>query len=139
MSTQNPYQPVWDKFFPVILMKLKSALKKQDAEFLVMDKLDFDKASHRKNSSYMFRLEMNEGRVLKSKDTSSVGMDFARALKDNERLFELVKHGEIIFTLNNKFVLSIAPKFKTEEVTMVETKDESPVETSSEKATDPEA
>ena len=136
---QNPYQPVWDKFFPVILLKLKSALKKQDSEFLVMDKLDFDKASHRKNSSYMFHLEMNEGRVLKSKDTSSVGMDFARALKENETIFALVKQGGIVFSLNNKFVLSISPKFKTEEAAPVEAKEEAPVESPAEKAAEPEA
>lgn len=116
MSINNLYQSVWDKFFPVILLKLKSALKKQESEFLVMDKLDFEKASHRKNSSYMFHLEMNEGRVLKSKDTSSVGMDFARALKENETIFNIVKHGGIVFNLNNKFVLSIAPKFSAPEV-----------------------
>jgi len=136
MSIQNPYQPVWDKFFPVILLKLKSALKKQEAEFLVMDKLDFEKASHRKNSSYMFHLEMNEGRVLKSKDTSSVGMDFARALKENEILFSLIKHGAIVFTLNNKFVLSISPKFKAAEA-VVETKEEMETTADNEKAAEP--
>lgn len=120
MSINNIYQSVWDKFFPVILLKLKSAIKKQESEFLVMDKLDFEKASHRKNSSYMFHLEMNEGRVMKSKDTSSVGIDFARALKENETIFGIVKHGSIIFSLNNKFVLSIAPKFKTPETVVAE-------------------
>jgi len=121
---QNLYQPVWDKFMPVILLKLKSALKKQESEFLVMDKLDFEKASHRKNSSYLFHLEMNEGRVLRSKETSSIGIDFARALKENEVLFSLIKHGSIIFSMNNKFVLSIVPKFKTVETPVEEIKEE---------------
>ena len=121
MSVQNLYQTVWDKFFPVILMKLKSALKKQESEFLVMDKLDFEKASHRKNSSYVFHLEMNEGRILKSKGTSSVGIDFARAIKENETLFALVKQGGIVFSLSNKFVLSIIPKFNNKETAVAET------------------
>ncbi len=144
MSTQNPYQPVWDKFFPVIYLKLKSALKKQETEFLVMDKLDFEKASHRKNSSYMFRLEMNEGRILKSKETSSVGIDFARAIKENETLFSIVKVGGITFNLNNKFVLSIEPKFKTQEVPaaeITEIAEPAPAETVSDKTetAEPEA
>ena len=124
MSVQNLYQSVWDKFLPVILLKLKSALKKQESEFLVMDKLDFEKASHKKNSSYMFRLELNEGRVLKSKDTSSVGMDFARALKENEIIFSLIKDGSFVFSLNNKFVLSIVPKFKSPEPAAEEVKED---------------
>ncbi|MCX6275178.1 MAG: hypothetical protein NTV09_08225, partial [Bacteroidetes bacterium] len=91
--------------------------------------LDFEKASHRKNSSYMFHLEMNEGRVLKSKDTSSVGMDFARALKENETIFNIVKHGGIVFNLNNKFVLSISPKFSAPEVVAEEPAEATPVVT----------
>jgi hypothetical protein len=129
----NLYQSVWDKFLPVIHLKLKSALKKQESEFLVMDKLDFEKASHRKNSSYTFHLELNEGRVLKSKETSSVGIDFARALKENEILFSLVKQGGIVFSLNNKFVLSIVPKFKTPEEAPAEPPAELPQDVINEK------
>jgi hypothetical protein len=110
MST-NVYQPVWDKFLPLILMKIKSAIRKQQAETLVMDQVDFEKASHRKKSSYVFKVELNEGRIQKS-DSSSIGIDFARALKDNETAFALIRYGSIMFSLNNKFVLTITPKIK---------------------------
>ena len=111
MSIQYLYRPVWEKFFPVIHLKLKSALRKQESEFLVMDRLDFEKASRHKNSNFMFRVELNEGRILKSKTTSAVGIEFARALKDSEVLFALIKELSIVFSLNNKFVLSIVPQF----------------------------
>ncbi len=126
MSTNNLYQPVWDKFLPVIAMKLKSALKKQEPEYLVMDQLDFEKASHRKNSKYQFHLELNEGRIIRSKDTSAVGLDFARALKDNALIYSLIKDGIFIFALNNKFVLSLAPKLKAVEQVILETEKPEP-------------
>jgi hypothetical protein len=113
--TDKLYQPVWDKFLPVIAMKLKSALRKQESEFLVMDQLDFEKASQRKRLSYQFHLELNEGRVVKSKNTTAVGIDFARALKDYPPVFELLKMGVFIFAFNNKYVLSLMPKFKVAE------------------------
>ena len=115
MNKQNLFQSVWNKFMPVILMKVKLALKKKETEFLVMDKLDFEKASMRKNSTYVFRLELREGRIMKSKDTSSVGLDFANALKASETVFPLIKDESILFNLNNKFVLSITPDYIVKE------------------------
>jgi hypothetical protein len=104
------YQPVWDKFLPVIAMKLKSAIKKQESEYLVMDQLDFQKAGHSKRSNYLFNLELNEGRIINSKSTSGIGIDFARALKEYPPIYEMIKVGVFVFSFNSKYVLSLAQK-----------------------------
>lgn len=116
MSTLNIYQPIWDKFLPVILLKLKTALKKGEVQVLEMDKLDFERASDRKNGKYNFDLEMNEGRALRSKQTSAVGLDFARALNENMATKELIKNGRFKFTLSTKFVLSVQANVPVEAV-----------------------
>jgi hypothetical protein len=104
------YQAVWDKFLPVIAMKLKSAIKKQESEFLVMDQLDFEKAGQSKRSNYLFHLELNEGRIINSKSTTGIGIDFARALKEYQPIYEMIKGGVFIFSFNSKYVLSVSQK-----------------------------
>jgi|SRR3954466_11354370 hypothetical protein len=108
MSNLKIYQSVWNKFLPVIAMKLRSAVKQGELQKLDMDKLDFEKASNRKNCKYQFDLELNEGRTLRSKTTATIGLDFARALNEYEPTRDLIKSGIFKFTLSGKFILSIS-------------------------------
>ena len=101
------YQFVWNKFLPVIALKLKAAVKKREPQLLEIDKLDFERASDKKNAKYQFKLELNEGRALKSKDNSAIALDFARALNEYEATKQIIKSGSFRFNLNTKFVLTI--------------------------------
>jgi hypothetical protein len=101
------YQYVWNKFLPVITLKIKAAIRKREPQTLEIDRLDFERASDKKNSKYQFKLELNEGRTLRSKDNSAIALDFARALSENETTKELLKTGSFKFNLNTKFILSI--------------------------------
>ena len=95
---------------PVIAMKIKTAVRKREPQQLEIDKLDFERASDKKNAKYQFMLEMNEGRTLRSKDNSAIALDFARALNEFDLTKELIKTGSFKFNLNTKFVLSIEAK-----------------------------
>lgn len=108
MSNINVYQSVWNKFLPLITLKVKTAIKSGEVQNIAMDKIDFERASDKKNSKFQFDLEMNEGRSQKTKKTSSIALDFARALNENETAKELLKIGNFKFVLNNKFIMSIA-------------------------------
>ena len=110
MSDLKLYQTVWNKFLPLVSMKLKAAVKKAEIQSIGMDKIDFEKASHRKNCKYQFSLEINEGLVVSRKTTSAIALDFARALSENEITKELIKSGNYKFNLNSKFILSIEAK-----------------------------
>jgi hypothetical protein len=108
MSNLKIYQSVWNKFLPVIAMKLRTAVKQGELQKLDMDKLDFEKASNRKNCKYQFDLELNEGRTLRSKTTATIGLDFARALNEYEPTRDLIKAGIFKFNLSSKLILSIS-------------------------------
>jgi len=108
MSNINIYQSVWNKFLPLITLKVKAAIRIGEVQTIEMDKIDFERASDKKNSKFPFDLEMNEGRSQKSKKTSAIALDFARALNENDTAKDLLKVGNFKFVLNNKFVMSIS-------------------------------
>ncbi len=108
MSNINVYQSVWNKFLPLITLKVKSAIRNGEVQTIEMDKIDFERASDKKNSKFPFDLEMNEGRSQKNKKTSAIALDFARALNENDTAKDLLKVGNFKFVLNNKFVMSIS-------------------------------
>ncbi|HLG33546.1 MAG TPA: hypothetical protein VI757_01590 [Bacteroidia bacterium] len=107
MNDFNIYQPVWNKYMPVISMKLRSAVKKNELQKLGMDRIDFENAASRKNAKYQFNLEMREGRAISHKNNSPIALDFARALNENNSINSLIKTGHFVFTMDSKFVLSI--------------------------------
>ena len=108
MSNINIYQSVWNKFLPLITLKIKSAIRSGEVQTIEMDKIDFERASDKKNSKFPFDLEMNQGRSQKNKKTSAIALDYARALNENDTAKELLKVGNFKFVLSNKFVMSIA-------------------------------
>jgi hypothetical protein len=107
MNDIKIYQPVWNKYMPVITMKLKSAVKNNELQKLGMDKIDFENAGSRKNAKYQFNLEMREGRAISNKSNSPIALDFARALNENDTTKALVKTGHFKFAMDSKFILSI--------------------------------
>jgi hypothetical protein len=107
MSEITTYQPVWKKFLPVIVIKIKSAVKNGTKQQVPMDRLDFEKASSSKNRKYQFDLELNEGRTLRGKQTPTIAHDFARALNDHEVVKEIIRTRNFRFNLDSKFILNI--------------------------------
>ena len=107
MSDTKIYQMVWNKYLPVIVMKMKSAVKKNELQQIGMDRIDFENASQKKNARFQFNLEMKQGRLIINKNTSSVARDFARALNEYEITKEMIKASHFKFNLSNKFILSI--------------------------------
>ena len=107
MNEFKIYQPVWNKYMPVISMKLRTAIKKNELQKLSMDKIDFENAGSRKNAKYRFNLEMREGRAISDKNNSAIALDFASALNENEAIKSLINSNHLKFSLDSKFVLSI--------------------------------
>ena len=107
MNEMNVYEPVWKKYFPVIAIKLKKAIKNNAAEELLLDRIDFEKAAVKKNTAYQFSVELNEGRLQNSNKVSMPGRDFVRAINENETMKALVKTDAFKFSMGNKFVLTI--------------------------------
>ena len=107
MSVNNTYQRIWSKYAPVIALKLKQAITKNELQEVVLDKFDFANTGSKKNAVFSFSIEYREGRALNSGNLSAVARDFAAALNENLPAKEMVKTGHFTFKMGNKFVLSI--------------------------------
>ena len=105
MGVNNTFQRVWTKYLPLISLKLKQAINKNDLQQINLDKFDFVSASANKNCS--FSLEYKDGATLNSMKMSVIAREFSEALNSNEAVKRMIKSGHFTFKLNSNFVLSI--------------------------------
>lgn len=95
---------------PLIVLKLKSAITKNEPQVLNLDKYDFENAAIKKNSVYSFNLEMREGRAINNSASAALARDFAAAINENQTMKDLTRQGHYKFSMGNKFVLTIQTK-----------------------------
>ena len=107
MAETITYQRVWVKYLPVIIMKLKTAIKNNDKQELNLDKYDFENVSVKKTAAYKFNLELKEGRAINKSDSTAMARDFALAINEHVVAKDMVKTGHFTFSMGNKFVLTI--------------------------------
>jgi len=110
MSEANVYQRVWGKYMPLLVLKLRTAISKNEAQVLNVDKYDFENAAIRKNAAYSFSLELKEGRAINNSAAAALSRDFANALNENPVVKDLIKTGHFKFSMGNKFILTIQVK-----------------------------
>ena len=110
MSETNIYQRVWSKYMPLITLKLRTAINKNEPQVLSIDKYDFENAAIKKNAAYSFNLEMKEGRAINNTASAAVAKDFANALNESQAMKDLTKTGHFKFSMGNKFILTIQAK-----------------------------
>src|SRR5436190_6347183 len=107
MAESITYQRVWNKYLPVITMKLRTAVKNNEPQALNLDKYDFENAGVRKNAAFKFNLELKEGRAINNSNGTAMARDFALAINENEVAKDMIKTGHFTFSMGNKFVLTI--------------------------------
>ena len=95
---------------PLIVLKLKSAISKNEPQVLNLDKYDFENAAIKRNAAYSFNLEMKEGRAINNSASSALARDFALALNENQAMKDMTRSGHFKFSMGNKFVLTIQVK-----------------------------
>jgi hypothetical protein len=110
MGEANIYQRVWSKYMPLISLKLKTAISKNEPQMLNIDKYDFENAAIRKNAAYSFSLEMRDGRAINNSASAALARDFALALNENQGMKDMTKSGHFKFSMGNKFILTIQSK-----------------------------
>lgn len=114
MSDSKVYQPVWNKYMAVLILKIKEAVKKGEPQSFTMDKIDFESASSRKNAKYQFNVEMKEGRIAINKNNAAIARDFVRAINEHDSLKEIVRSRPFKFVLDSKFALTITANWVAE-------------------------
>jgi hypothetical protein len=107
MADAITYQRVWNKYLPVIVMKLRTAVKSNEPQALNLDKYDFENAGVRKNAAFKFNLELKEGRAINNSNGTAMARDFALAMNEHEVAKDMIKTGHFTFSMGNKFILTI--------------------------------
>jgi hypothetical protein len=106
MSANKPFQRIWTKYLPIIALKLRQAISKNEPQELAVDRFDFANTSNSK-TAYSFNLEFKNGVAMNSMKMSAIAREFAAALNENQTAMDMVKSGHFTFKMGSKFVLSI--------------------------------
>jgi hypothetical protein len=107
MGASNSFQRIWSKYQPLITLKLKLAISKNEPQELLIDKFDFDKVSTNKNASPGFTLDYKDGATSNSMKMSTIAREFAAALNENTAVKDLIRTGHFTFKMGSKYTLSI--------------------------------
>ncbi|OOQ61026.1 hypothetical protein [Mucilaginibacter pedocola] len=108
MSLEKKYQKAWNKYLPVIRMRLKASAETEQT--LNLDAIDFDSAGDRGKSGYTFNLEMENGKATNNISGSAVARDLYEILTTDERAKPLLQGRNVKISLGKSMVLSIKTK-----------------------------
>jgi hypothetical protein len=107
MQESEVYQPVWKKYVPVIAMKLKQAIRKNEPASFNVYKPDFQNVTKRKKTVFDFTLEIRDGQVKNTLSLPEVAKDLFKVLKQDVALSQLINNGRVTFILNSDFILTL--------------------------------
>lgn len=107
MQESEIYQPVWRKYLPVIVMKLKQAMRKNEPAAFNLYKPDFQNITKRKKTVFDFNLEIKDGQIKNSLNLPEVAKDLYKVLKQDNAMNQLINSGHFVFNLNSDFALTL--------------------------------
>lgn len=105
MKTTNIYIPLWQKYRPVIIVKLRDALN--EYQEYQLSKHEFESIGDRTHSGYAFNLEIKNGKVINNIEGTAVARDLYEVLKSSEKAKELMKNNYFKINLSKDFLLTI--------------------------------
>ncbi len=108
MNANHAFQQIWSKYLPIINLKLRQAIAKNEAQTLQMDKYDFTKIAATKGSTaFTFTLDFRNGMATNNMKLPLVAREFVAALNENKTSKEMIQSGYITFKMSAAFILSI--------------------------------
>ena len=110
MKELEIYQMVWKKYLPVITMKLKQVIRKNEATHVGMYQFEFHSTGKKRRVGYQFDLDMDKGRIMNDISASPAAKQLSETLKQDATVKSLLSSGRFSFTLNGDFVLTIQKK-----------------------------
>lgn len=105
MKEANIYFPLWQKYRPVIIIKMKAAL--QTSQEYQLTKQEFEIFGDRSKSGYSFNLEIKNGKVVNNIDGTAVARDLYEVLKTSETAKTMMKENYFKINLTKDFNLII--------------------------------
>jgi hypothetical protein len=107
MAEVDIYQIVWKRYLPVIMMKVKEAIRKNEPVSVQLYKPEFQYVGKKKNVVYEFELEMKNGRAANNLRISAIAKDLSETLRQNPFMRDLMDRAHYKFVLNSDFMLKI--------------------------------
>lgn len=103
------YHRIWDKYLPII----KLLIKKEDAQTLGLNQLDFESIGISKSKA-PFKIKFENGRVANIIHDRPLAVELAHQLLDDEQAFDTISQKDMMLTLNTKYQLKIEPMEEAE-------------------------
>lgn len=105
MKETNIYILLWQKYRPVIISKMRSAL--ETSQEYQLTKHEFEAIGDRTNSGYGFNLEIKNGIVQNNIEGTAVARDLYEVLKSSETAKMLMINNYFKINLTKDFILTI--------------------------------
>jgi hypothetical protein len=105
MKDSSIYVPLWQKYRPVLVSKMREALV--SAQVYSLSKHEFEAIGDRTQSGYTFNLEIKNGILQNNIDGTAVARDLYEVLKNSKSASELLKQYHFKFNLNKDFLMTI--------------------------------
>lgn len=106
MKDSNLYFPLWRKYLPVIVMKLKNSTT--GLQSIQLYKSEFETLGNRPVSDYTFNLEIRNGRVTSDISGTAVARDLYEILISNPDSKKIIASGHFKFGIGKNYVLNIS-------------------------------
>jgi hypothetical protein len=106
--SEGKFLALWTKYLPVIRIVLKKSVNEEQQ--IMVGKMELQSVDNRKNASYVFDLEILNGRIINSLGGSPIGKDLFFVMNNDSVLIKFMsdKHINIKMGKNSQLI------FKTE-------------------------
>lgn len=108
MSESLKYVGFWNRYLPVIRIKLKEAFNKNEASQLSLSKYDFEVAGGKMKSPYTFSLELVAGKFTNSIACTDVARNLYQVLTEDTTVKAWLMDKSIKINMSAKFVLNFS-------------------------------
>lgn len=99
------FNHIWKKYLPIIKILLKKSVAEE--QVLDLNRIDFERAGTARKAGYKFKIKFINGKVGNVISGSTLAMQLAQLMLEDEAIKEILKEHNIEVSLNTKFQLII--------------------------------
>ena len=99
------YNHIWKKYLPIIKILMKKSAG--GVQLLDLNRIDFERAGTGRKAGYKFTIEFTDGKVGNVISGSSLAMNLASVILEDDNAKQILNEGNYEVSLNTKFQLSI--------------------------------
>jgi hypothetical protein len=103
--SEGKFLALWTKYLPVIRIVLKKSLI--DEQQIMVGKMELQSVDNRKNASYVFSLEIVNGRIVNGLGGSPIGKDLFFVLNNDTSVINFMSNKRITMKMGKAFQLTM--------------------------------